>query len=257
MTQKPLSERQEAILHAVRERTQSLGYPPSVREIARAVGLASPSTVKHHLDALERRGLIQREAGRPRALGLTPKTGANTVGTGLPGAGSAQVGSADVELIDGRLAGTDSQSPNRSFTPPPTGVPTPAVVANVDRDVAQVPLVGRIAAGAPITAEQYVEDVFALPTRLTGNGELFLLEVRGDSMIEAAICDGDYVVIRAQADAANGEIVAALIDDEATIKVLSQTGGHRWLLPRNDSYSPIPADEARILGKVVTLIRGI
>ena len=124
-----------------------------------------------------------------------------------------------------------------------------------------VPLVGRIAAGAPILAEQEVADVMALPRRLTGEGELFMLEVHGDSMIEAAICDGDWVVVRSQPDAANGEIVAAMIEDvdgaSATVKVLSRRDGHQWLLPRNSSYAPIDGDQATIMGKVVTVLRAL
>ena len=124
-----------------------------------------------------------------------------------------------------------------------------------------VPLVGRIAAGAPILAEQEVTDVMALPRRLTGEGELFMLEVHGDSMIEAAICDGDWVVVRSQPDAANGEIVAAMIEDvdgaSATVKVLSRRDGHQWLLPRNSSYAPIDGDQATIMGKVVTVLRAL
>ena len=124
-----------------------------------------------------------------------------------------------------------------------------------------VPLVGRIAAGSPILAEQSIEDVMALPRRLTGNGELFMLEVHGDSMVEAAICDGDWVVVRTQADASNGDIVAAMLDDidgaTATVKVLFRRDGHQWLLPRNPDYAPIPGDEATIMGKVVTVLRSL
>lgn len=124
-------------------------------------------------------------------------------------------------------------------------------------DSTAVPLVGRIAAGAPITAEQHVEDVFTLPRRFTGSGQLFMLEVHGDSMIEAAICDGDYVVIRQQAVAENGEIVAAMLDGEATVKVFSRKDGHVWLLPCNENYAPIPGDEATLLGKVVSVMRAL
>lgn len=128
-------------------------------------------------------------------------------------------------------------------------------VGGDDGNLTSVPLVGRIAAGAPITAEQQMEEVFALPTALTGHGQMFMLEVHGDSMIEAAICDGDYVVVRRQRDANSGEIVAAMIDGEATVKTLLRRDGHQWLLPQNPNYSPIPGDEATILGKVVTVIR--
>lgn len=119
----------------------------------------------------------------------------------------------------------------------------------------EVPLVGAIAAGAPITAEQHIEDVMRLPVRLTGNGNLFMLEVHGDSMIDAAICDGDFVVVREQQRAENGDIVAALLDDEATVKTFRSQGGHVWLIPHNPNYAPIDGTHAKIMGKVVTVLR--
>jgi repressor LexA len=120
-----------------------------------------------------------------------------------------------------------------------------------------IPLVGRIAAGNPILAEQEVEEVLPLPESIVGKGDLFLLQVKGDSMIDAAICDGDYVVIRAQKSAEKGEIVAAMIDGEATVKTWSKKEGHFWLLPANDNYAPIPADNAQILGKVTAVLRSL
>lgn len=120
-----------------------------------------------------------------------------------------------------------------------------------------VPLVGRIAAGGPILAEQSVEAVFPLPAELVGDGELFLLNVVGDAMIEAAICDGDRVGVRGQPDASNGDIVAALIDDEATVKTFKRKDGHVWLLPHNSAFEPINGDSAQILGKVVAVMRRI
>ncbi|MEY4678067.1 MAG: hypothetical protein RI992_782 [Actinomycetota bacterium] len=120
-----------------------------------------------------------------------------------------------------------------------------------------IPLVGRIAAGNPILAEQDVEEVLPLPESIVGKGDLFLLQVKGDSMIDLAICDGDFVVIRSQKDAQKGEIVAAMIDGEATVKTWSKKDGHFWLLPANDDYAPIPADEAVILGKVTAVLRSV
>jgi len=120
-----------------------------------------------------------------------------------------------------------------------------------------IPLVGRIAAGNPILAEQEVEEVLPLPESIVGKGDLFLLQVKGDSMIDAAICDGDYVVIRAQKNCEKGEIVAAMIDGEATVKTWSKKDGHFWLLPANDDYAPIPADNAEILGKVTAVLRSL
>lgn len=123
--------------------------------------------------------------------------------------------------------------------------------------VAQVPVLGRIAAGGPILAEQSVEYTLPLPRDLVGEGELFSLKVVGDSMVDAAICDGDWVVVRRQPTCDNGDIVAALLDDEATVKTFKQRDGHVWLMPHNPAYAPIPGDTARILGKVVTVLRRI
>jgi repressor LexA len=121
-----------------------------------------------------------------------------------------------------------------------------------------VPMVGRIAAGIPITAEQQVEDVMPLPKQLVGSGgDLFMLKVVGESMIDAAICDGDWVVVRQQRDAVNGDIVAAMLDGEATVKVFKQRDGHTWLLPRNSAFEPILGDESEVLGKVVAVLRSV
>jgi len=126
-----------------------------------------------------------------------------------------------------------------------------------DERIVDVPLVGRIAAGGPILADQQVEDVFALPRQLTGDGELFMLNVSGDSMIDAAICDGDWVVVRRQQTAENGDIVAALLDDEATVKTFRRRDGHVWLIPHNPAYTPIDGTHAQIMGKVVSVLRKI
>lgn len=132
----------------------------------------------------------------------------------------------------------------------------PPILPSSD-SVRMVPLVGRIAAGVPITADQQVDDVVALPDQLVGSGDLFMLKVVGDSMVDAAICDGDFVVVRQQKTADNGDIVAAMLDDEATVKVFKQRDGHTWLLPQNTAYEPILGDHATILGKVVTVLRSI
>ncbi len=140
---------------------------------------------------------------------------------------------------------------------PGSATENPADTAPAVADAALVPLVGRIAAGIPITAEQQVEEVFPLPRQLVGKGELFMLKVSGESMIDASICDGDWVVIRAQATADNGDIVAAMLDGEATVKTFRQRDGHTWLLPRNTAFEPILGDEAVVLGKVVALMRAV
>jgi repressor LexA len=133
----------------------------------------------------------------------------------------------------------------------------PDAVRVSDEDVVNVSLVGRIAAGIPITAEQNVEAVFPLPRQVVGQGNVFMLKVQGDSMIDAAICDGDYVVVREQQTADNGDIVAAMLNDEATVKVFKQRDGKTWLLPRNSAYEPIDGDYAKVLGKVVAVIRSV
>lgn len=124
-------------------------------------------------------------------------------------------------------------------------------------DAAMVPLVGRIAAGIPITAEEQIDEIFPLPRQLVGKGELFMLKVVGESMIDAAICDGDWVVVRKQQTAENGDIVAAMLDSEATVKVFRQRDGHTWLLPRNSNFEPILGDYAQVLGKVVAVLRSL
>jgi len=121
----------------------------------------------------------------------------------------------------------------------------------------QIPLVGRIAAGGPILAEQHIEETFPLPESIVGSGELFMLKVVGDSMVDAAICDGDFVVIRSQKTCEKGEIVAAMIDGEATVKTFTRKDGHIWLLPANPAYQPINGDNCEILGKVTAVLRSV
>lgn len=213
-----LTERQHLVLDAIRKHIAEQGFAPSFREIGEAVGLKSPSSVKHQLHALERKGYLHISANKGRAI----------------------------ELYD---SGTDPQTATVLPFPGDTEA-SESILASRD-----VPLVGRIAAGVPITAEQHIDDVMRLPQRLTGSGKLFMLEVHGDSMIDAAICDGDYVVIREQPSAVNGDIVAALLDDEATIKTFRKDNGHIWLIPHNPAYSPIDGTHAQIMGKVVSVLR--
>lgn len=134
---------------------------------------------------------------------------------------------------------------------------SPVVPVASSSDMVEIPLVGRIAAGGPILAEQAVELTMPLPRELVGHGELFMLKVVGDSMVDAAICDGDWVVVRQQPNADNGDIVAALLGEEATVKTYKVRDGHVWLMPHNPAYAPILGDDARILGKVVTVLRSI
>lgn len=177
--------------------------------------------------------------------------------------GLSSLSSVTHQLNQLELAGYLRRDPNRPralevlIDVPGTGPRPSAVEPAPMGDATMVPLVGRIAAGVPITAEQQVEEVFPLPRQLVGKGELFILKVVGDSMIDAAICDGDWVVVRSQPTAENGEIVAAMLDGEATVKVLRQRDGHTWLLPRNSAFEPILGDQAEVLGKVVAVLRAV
>src|SRR3954447_3033364 len=213
-----LTNRQRRVLEVIRDSVDRRGYPPSMREIGEAVGLTSPSSVAHQLTTLERKGFLRRDPNRPRAIEVI-----------LPGDGRPQAAAAYDE--------TDS------------GAARPAP--------SYVPVVGRIAAGGPILAEQVVEDVFPLPRQLVGEGQLFLLKVAGDSMVDAAICDGDWVVVRQQPVADNGDIVAAMIDGDATVKTFKRKDGHVGLLPHNAAYEPIPGDEATVLGRVTAVLRRV
>jgi repressor LexA len=147
------------------------------------------------------------------------------------------------------------KDPNRPRALVVADTPTPSTA--VADDAVAVPLLGRIAAGGPVLAEQVAEATMSLPRDLVGEGELFMLQVVGDSMIDAAICDGDWVVVRQQPTAESGEIVAALLGDEATVKTLKRRDGHVWLMPHNPAYEPIPGDDAQIMGKVVSVLRRV
>lgn len=169
--------------------------------------------------------------------------------------GLASSASVSHQLSQLEKFGFISRDPNRPRTID-VHLPDAPEVSN-DENMALVPLVGSIAAGIPITAEQNVEDVLSLPRQLVGQGDLFLLKVKGESMIDAAICDGDWVVVRQQQTAENGDIVAAMLEEEATVKTFKQRDGHTWLLPRNSAFEPILGDHAVILGKVVAVMRAV
>ena len=213
-----LTARQRRVLETIRDAVERRGYPPSMREIGEAVGLTSTSSVSHQLAMLQKKGFLRRDPSRPRAVDVR-----------MPG----EVASA-VERVEDEAAERAAR-------------PTPAYV----------PVIGRIAAGGPVLAEQAVEDVFPLPRELVGGGTLFMLKVVGDSMVDAAIADGDWVVVRQQPNAENGDIVAAMIDGEATVKTYKRRDGKVWLLPHNQAYQPIPGDNAVVLGRVVTVLRKV
>lgn len=199
--QRPRGDNQQRILDFIKSEIQQKGYPPSVREIANAVGLKSTSTVHGHLQRLEKRGLLHRDAMKPRAM--------EVVG--------------DPNFV---RSGTTA-----------------------------VPVIGRVTAGLPILAEENLEDYVSLPDVMLGDGEHFILLVRGDSMIEAGILDGDYIIVRRQQEANNGDIVVAMIDDSATVKRFYKENGHFRLQPENSTMEPIYADEVSVLGKVISLYR--
>jgi repressor LexA len=219
-----LTWRQRKVLQVIRESVQRRGYPPSMREIGEAVGLTSTSSVSYQLSTLQSKGYLRRDAGRPR-----------TVEVRLPGHPAVRPDQEPerAEADSGFMPGGDITSQAATF----------------------VPLVGRIAAGVPILAEEQIEDVFPLPKQIVGEGTLFLLKVTGDSMINAAIADGDWVVVRQQQTAESGDIVAAMIDGEATVKTFKRADGHVWLMPHNPAYTPISGDSATIVGRVVAVLR--
>src|SRR5262249_50388434 len=188
-------------------------------EIGEAVGLTSTSSVSYQLSTLQSKGYLRRDAGRPRT-------------------------------VEGRLPGHPAGRPEAQGR-------AGAALGIASQDAADGPPIGRIAAGGPILAEEAIEDIFPLPKQLVGAGTLFLLKVVGDSMINAAIADGDWVVVRQQPVADNGDIVAAMIDGEATVKTLKRADDHVWLMPHNPAYTPIPGDDATILGKIVAVLRRV
>lgn len=206
-----ITKRQQQIYDCIRSYQEEKGYPPSVREMAAAVGLSSPSTVHAHLNALEERGLIKRDRTKPRAIEVFNEDGSSAKQN--PGAETETRGSITL------------------------------------------PLVGRVAAGMPILAEQNIEDTFTVPTEIATDASSFILEVHGESMINVGIYNGDYIIVREQHSATNGEIIVAMIDGEATVKTFYKEQGRVRLQPENDTMEPIYADNPTILGKVVALMR--
>jgi repressor LexA len=222
-----LTPRQRRVLDVIRDSVDRRGYPPSMREIGERVGLTSSSSVSHQLRVLEQKGLLRRDPNRPRAIEVR-----------YPG----EVDAAARRTALGSVRQTAYDETGAGDAHP---------------DAAYVPVVGRIAAGGPILAEQEIEEVFPLPKAMVGEGTLFMLRVKGESMIDAAICDGDWVVVRQQPTAENGDIVAAMIDGEATVKTFKKTKTEILLLPHNPAFEPIDGKDAIILGKVVTVLRRV
>lgn len=213
---KPLSKRQQAILDFIRREVREKGYPPSVREIGEAVGLASSSTVHGHLERLEKKGFIRRDPTKPRAIEL---------------------------LMDHSDSNRNVQNVSASL--------------EYDVHIARIPVVGKVTAGEPITAVENIEDYFVLPEHMV-SGDVFMLRVQGDSMINAGIMDGDYVIVKQQPVANNGEIVVAMTeDDEATVKRFYKERDHIRLQPENDALSPMILNNVTILGKVIGVYRNL
>lgn len=206
-----ITKRQQQIYEYIKSYQKEKGYPPSVREMAAAVGLSSPSTVHAHLNSLEERGLIKRDKTKPRAIEVFNEDGSSV-----------------------KLA-TVTEVPSRGTV--------------------TLPLVGRVAAGLPILAEQNIEDSFTVPTEIATDACSFVLEVHGESMINVGIYNGDYIIVREQHSASNGEIVVAMIDGEATVKTFYKEQGRVRLQPENDTMEPIYAENPTILGSVVALMR--
>jgi repressor LexA len=201
-----MSNRQNSILEFIKNEVRDKGYPPSVREIGEAVGLASSSTVHGHLDRLEKKGLIRRDPTKPRAIEI--------------------------------LGDNDD------------------AIYRFSSSIRQIPIVGKVTAGVPITATENIEEYFPLPINMVGDQPVFMLSVMGDSMIEAGIHDGDYVIVRQQPTAINGDIVVAMTEEnEATVKTFYKERDHIRLQPENASMQPIRLPNVSILGKVIGLIR--
>ena len=197
-----ISNKQKEILNFLKDEIRMKGYPPSVREIANAVGLKSTSTVHGNLERLEKKGFIRRDPSKPRAI----------------------------EILD-------------------------CSTYLSKKELVNVPVVGKVTAGEPILAVENIEDTFPIPAEYLNNSDVFMLTVRGDSMIEAGILDGDYVIVQKQPTASNGEIVVALIEDEATVKTFYKEEDHIRLQPENSAMEPILVRDVIILGKVIGVIR--
>lgn len=222
-----LTDRQRQILTVIQQHRDEHGYPPSLREIGAAVGLSSPSSVHAQLATLERKGFLRRDPAKPRALEVRPRA----IAPPAPG-------------------GT------------PAGVPSGPERTTTSREaVREVPLLGEIAAGAPVIAEEHVEARVPLPREVVGDGRLFMLRVRGDSMVDAGVLADDLVVVRQQDEVEQGELCAALIEGEATVKRFRRTAtGEVFLDPANPAYQPIPvtADQSvRVMGRVVAVLRSL
>jgi repressor LexA len=218
-----LTWRQRKILRTIRESVRERGYPPSMREIGDAVGLTTTSSVSYQLRTLQRKGYLHRDMGRARTMEVR-----------LPGRPPVRP--------EGSAPGS-----SRAEAGPADHIPS--------QEAVYVPLLGQIAPAGPILADRWVQDVFPLPRQVVGEGTLFLLKMVGDAMINAAIADGDWVVVRRQEDAENGAVVAAMLDGEPMVKTFNRADGHAWLISHHPAHPPILGDQASIHGRVVAVFR--
>ena len=217
-----LKEREKRILDYMKEEIRTKGYPPTVREIGAALGIKSTSTTHKDIESLVRQGYLVKDPSKPRALMVVDPYEKN---------GHVNVSSGNSDAVHGVFPETE---------------------------IAEIPIVGRVAAGTPILAEQNIDDSFPIPARFVGNGTTFMLTVRGESMIEAGIMDGDYILVEQCNTARNGDMVVAMVDgfeSEATVKTFYKEDGHVRLQPENHTMSPIIVDDVKILGKVKGVFR--
>jgi len=206
------TRKERAILKFIEEQVIENGYPPSVREIGKAIGLSSTATVHAYLAKLEKQGFIKKQDKKGRTLKVVKGSDGNPI----------------------------KKSDKNFYT---------------QKELVDVPIIGKITAGQPILAVENVTDTFPIPIDFVGNSESFMLIVRGESMIEAGILDGDYILVKKQNDARNGEIVVALIGEEATVKTFYKEKGHIRLQPENSTMDPIIVPDCQILGKVAGVFR--
>lgn len=258
MTSSELSPRRLAIYEYLCSFTLAHGFPPSVREIGKAVGLASPSTVHTHLTFLEKKGFIKRDSRKPRAIEVVFEKNDTQDFQQL----DTNFSPAEEELcskltLSDSAGATPRQGADQLHSQAACSCASRHEVVNIPSNLIELPLVGQVAAGVPILAEEHIEETFALPVDVVGDSSSFILRVKGNSMINAGIFDGDYISVREQADAPDGEIVVALIDDSATVKRLYHEKDGLRLQPENDSMLPIFSKEAQIIGKVTGLFRRI
>ena len=211
-----ITAKQQEILDFMKSRILEKGYPPSVREICEAVSLKSTSSVHAHLETLEKNGYIRRDPAKPRAI----------------------------EIMDSAF----NQAMKESFIQSPTD-------NEYSRELVNIPMVGTVAAGEPLLAVENVTDYFPVPVDMLPNAETFMLRVKGDSMINMGIYEGDQLIVERKNTASNGEVIVALVDDSATVKRFYKENGHYRLQPENDDMDPIIVDHCEIIGKVIGLIR--